>query len=214
MTWKRARTEEKKNERKEAIYEAAVTLFTKNGYDNVSLNGIAAEAGFTKSNLYRYYTSREEIFLRIFSELFATWSEACLKDMRNVETGASIEEFAVVWTEAALPHKQLMELMPLLFISLEQNSSYEQLLKFKRLTVKVLAEHGAELVRIFPKLDAQKAGSFLILINSTLASLWASSAYNETLASVYDQEEFQVLKPVFDRDVNLAVTTLLRGLLA
>jgi len=37
MNWQRARTDEKKNERKEAIHKAAFTLFKKNGYDNVSL---------------------------------------------------------------------------------------------------------------------------------------------------------------------------------
>jgi len=62
MNWQRARTDEKKNERKEAIYQAALTLFKKNGYDKVSFNGIAAEAGFTKSNMYRYFSSKEDIF--------------------------------------------------------------------------------------------------------------------------------------------------------
>lgn len=48
-------------------------LFKKRGYENVTLNGIAVEAGFTKSNLYRSFSSREEIFLSIFSGLFSEW---------------------------------------------------------------------------------------------------------------------------------------------
>nr|WP_297290938.1 TetR/AcrR family transcriptional regulator [Oceanicoccus sp.] len=69
MNWQRARTNENKSKRKEAIYKAAFELFKKNGYDNVSFNGIAAEAGFTKSNMYRYFSSKEEIFLTVFSGL-------------------------------------------------------------------------------------------------------------------------------------------------
>ncbi|WP_033078907.1 TetR/AcrR family transcriptional regulator [Thalassotalea sp. ND16A] len=46
MNWQRARTDEKKNERKEAIFKAAFALFKKRGYDNVSFNSIAAEAGY------------------------------------------------------------------------------------------------------------------------------------------------------------------------
>jgi len=75
MNWQRARTDENKNERKEAIYKAAFSLFKKNGYDKVSFNGIAAEAGFTKSNMYRYFSSKEEIFLNIFANLFEAWFE-------------------------------------------------------------------------------------------------------------------------------------------
>ncbi|WP_231870349.1 MULTISPECIES: TetR/AcrR family transcriptional regulator [unclassified Marinomonas] len=59
-----------KSERKEAIYQAAFTLFKEKGYEGVSFNGIAAQAGFTKSNMYRYFTSKEEVFLNVFGDLF------------------------------------------------------------------------------------------------------------------------------------------------
>ena len=69
MNWQRARTDEKKNERKEAIYQAAFTLFKNNGYDKVSFNAIAVEAGFTKSNMYRYFCSKDEIFFKCLCQL-------------------------------------------------------------------------------------------------------------------------------------------------
>jgi AcrR family transcriptional regulator len=42
MNWQRARTDDKKNERKEAIYQAALTLFKDKGYEGVSFNAIAS----------------------------------------------------------------------------------------------------------------------------------------------------------------------------
>ena len=74
MNWQRATTDEKKNERKDVIYSAALALFKENGYDKVSFNGIAAKAGFTKSNMYRYFSSKEEVFLSIFAALFKQWT--------------------------------------------------------------------------------------------------------------------------------------------
>ncbi len=90
MSWQRARTDEKKSERKVAICDAAVTLFKKSGYDNVSFNGIASEAGFTKSNMYRYFSSKEEIFLNIFSDLFGNWVDECVKllDLSHAATSS------------------------------------------------------------------------------------------------------------------------------
>jgi AcrR family transcriptional regulator len=70
MNWQRATTDEKKVERKEAIYKAALLLYKKKSYESISFNAIAVEAGFTKSNMYRYFSSKEEIFLNIFAQLF------------------------------------------------------------------------------------------------------------------------------------------------
>ena len=59
--WERARQPEQISEREQAIVNAATTLFRTREYDSISLNGIAREAGFAKSNIYRYFSSREEM---------------------------------------------------------------------------------------------------------------------------------------------------------
>ncbi len=124
MNWQRARTDEKKNERKKAIHKAAFTLFKKNGYDNVSFNGIASEAGFTKSNMYRYFSSREEIFLNVFADLFEKWVEDCIRRLQKLDQKEAISNFARIWVESHKSHTQFLDLTPILFVSLERNSSY------------------------------------------------------------------------------------------
>ena len=62
MGWERARQPEQKAVRRKAILDAARSLFTDSGYDEISLNGIARSAGINKANVYRYFSSREEIF--------------------------------------------------------------------------------------------------------------------------------------------------------
>lgn len=212
MNWQRARTEEKKNERKEAIYNAALTLFKRNGYDNVSFNSIASEAGFTKSNMYRYFSSREEIFLNVFADLFKKWVEDCLKLLNALEPDEDINHFAKAYTESLLLHPKFLDLTPVLFISLEKNSSYEQLVEFKRLSKNLLYSIAVEVSRIYPDLTIEKAFQFLNLSFAAMSSYWAATFQNDALKKIYAQDEFKELTPNFKENLEASIEIIIRGL--
>ncbi len=61
LTFQRARKPEEQQLRRAAILAAAAELFDAEGAQGAGLNAIAARAGFTKSNVYRYFESREEV---------------------------------------------------------------------------------------------------------------------------------------------------------
>ena len=65
MTYQRARSPEHKEERREAILAAAHELARESSVRNVSLGDIARRVGLAKSNLLRYFQSREDIFLTL-----------------------------------------------------------------------------------------------------------------------------------------------------
>lgn len=47
-----------------AVFQAAVDLFCRRGYRNVSLGDIAAEVGLARNSLYRYFPDKAHILLR------------------------------------------------------------------------------------------------------------------------------------------------------
>ncbi len=51
---------------KERIFDAAVDLFAKRGYDGVSIRDIAAAVSIKESSVYKHYTSKDEILDSIF----------------------------------------------------------------------------------------------------------------------------------------------------
>lgn len=51
---------------KEKIFDVALDLFSKKGYDSVSLNEIADGVGIKKSSIYSHYPSKEAILMDIF----------------------------------------------------------------------------------------------------------------------------------------------------
>ena len=81
-----------RQERRQKILSAAADLFGENPYDSVQMRDVAARAEVGKPTLYRYFPSKEELFLEVFkSGLDRLDSEvaAILKD--RDQPGRSLE---------------------------------------------------------------------------------------------------------------------------
>lgn len=187
-------------------------FFQKKGYDNVSLNGIAREAGFAKSNIYRYYSSKEEIFLNIYSELLVKWSEDCLNSFRKLDENPQPSIFAESLIQSLLRHQERLDLMPYLMISLEKNTSIEQLRKFKRLVKELMTHFVFEVSRIYPNARKDKIPSFLVTLNASILYQWSSYTGNVILDQLYEEEEFFGLKPDFKKSIEVSTQILIDGI--
>ena len=75
FSFQRARRPDQIEQRKEAILAAALDLFQEKGLENVTLADIASKVGTATSNLYRYFGSREHIYLRVLQRLGAEWEK-------------------------------------------------------------------------------------------------------------------------------------------
>jgi len=215
MNWQRATTTAKKDERKEAIYSAALMLFKEKGYEKVSFNGIAAQANFTKSNMYRYFSSKEEIFLSIFSDLFESWFNDVHRELSNLEQSADLEIFTKVWVETYSAYPEFLDLIPILFTSLENNSSYEQLVIFKGKSKHLLYQLALDINQLYPELNIDKCFTFLTLSFAATSNYWAAeSKQSDALKKLYQEEEFLMLKPNFKQSLTTAIEVTMKGLLA
>ncbi len=214
MNWQRARTDEKRHERKVAIHKAAYSLFKVHGYDDVSFNGIAAEAGFTKSNMYRYVSSKEDIFLSVFMELFEIWFSDCQARLQKLSQNPPLDRFAKLWVDVYLAHPEFLNLIPQLFTSLEQNSSFEQLIVFKKRSKELLYMITIEISRVYPDIQGEKAFRFLSLSFAATSNYWAASTQNDVLDSVYAMDEYKELRPDFKHDLSSSIEIIVKGLQA
>lgn len=55
--------EQKKQQTRKAIVDAAIKLFTDKGFEQTSMDELAREAGVGKGTIYGYFKAKEEIFL-------------------------------------------------------------------------------------------------------------------------------------------------------
>ena len=76
IAYQRARSPEQKAERTEQILSAAEAMLAE-GQDSsaLSLNVLAKRAGMAKSNIYRYFESREAVLLALLEDRTARWGE-------------------------------------------------------------------------------------------------------------------------------------------
>ncbi|MGI9394429.1 MAG: TetR family transcriptional regulator C-terminal domain-containing protein [Boseongicola sp.] len=88
MNIERPRTRIQKKNR-EAILEAALEVFSNEGFRGATLDQIAAAAGLSKPNVLYYFSSKEAIYTELLSVLLDTW----LDPLRALTgTGEPIEE--------------------------------------------------------------------------------------------------------------------------
>lgn len=63
------RTKEQAAETREALLHAARDLFTNQGFAGTSVAAVVAAAGTTKGALFHYFSSKEELFLEVWTSL-------------------------------------------------------------------------------------------------------------------------------------------------
>lgn len=72
MTIQQPRTRiQKKNH--DAIFEAALDVFSKHGFRGATLDQIAKAAGLSKPNILYYFPSKDAIYTELLSQLLSTW---------------------------------------------------------------------------------------------------------------------------------------------
>jgi len=59
-------------DRRRHYLQIAVGLFTQHGYHGMSIDQLVAEAGGSKATLYRYFSSKQDLFEAIIADLTAT----------------------------------------------------------------------------------------------------------------------------------------------
>lgn len=208
--WKRARSTKQKEERISEILDASAALFHTKSYDEVSMIMIANKSGFTRSNLYRYFKTKEEIFLELYINDVVLWKESLIVNLVGNE---SKEEFVDIWIKVLTEQDRLLELMPLLALSLEKNSSEEVYKRIKRKLYLEVVEIRDAVGKIFPKLDASSLFQFLIMQQALVAGLWPMCQYNDMQTNVLSDDDLKIFKLNFITQYKLTLSIYLKGLL-
>lgn len=126
----RARSPEQKQERMEAIMAAADKLFQKQPYHQITMGTIAEELGWSRSNLYKYAATQEEIFLALHSAKNRAWFEDLAQSLEGAPLPAA--EFARLWAEVTERHADFLRYQEIVISIIESNVTLERLTQFKR----------------------------------------------------------------------------------
>lgn len=219
--WQRARTDEQRAERIESILAAAAALFESTSYDDVTLQAIAEQAGFTRSNLYRYFRSREEIFLELYRIDLSAWLGAfesalsALPDPQQGDRSASlrtVDAFADLWTDVLLEQERMLRLSPLLTISLERNSSESLYRDFKQFTSALMERAAAIIMPYVPGLTTDELFQFFLVHQALVSGGAPMGRYSDMQRRVLAAPSLRHLHVDFGELYRHAIGTYLTGL--
>src|SRR5258708_34348392 len=73
VMFQRARSEEQREARRQAILAAAAAMLTEMPVADVTLNELSRRSGLAKSNVLRYFESREAVLLELLDAAWQDW---------------------------------------------------------------------------------------------------------------------------------------------
>lgn len=181
--FQRARSAQAKQEREDAILEAARALGGQRGVRDVTLTDIAAAVGMHKSALLRYFETREQIFLRLTAEGWREWSGAVRGDLGR-RTHATADEVAgtIAATLAARP--MFCDLLAQAPLNLERNVSIDSVRDFKLVTLKEIELIHEQMRRL---LGLTELGTVDLIATATsmAGALWQMATPGPRLRELY-----------------------------
>ncbi len=126
----RARSPEHKRERMDAIIAVADELFAERPYHWITMGTIAERLGWSRSNLYKYAATQEEIFLALHSAKNRAWVEELASELAGAPLPA--REFARTWAEVTERHAGFLRYQEIIIAIIESNVTLERLTAFKQ----------------------------------------------------------------------------------
>lgn len=203
MNWKRARNEEQKRIRILSIINATERLFCKYSYEEINLTLISKEADFTRSNIYKYFSSKEEIFIEILKKDISNFTEEMLITFQE-KRKYTIEEFVDIFINFRLKYNRIRVINSILNSTIERNCSIEKTTELTKFLNDSYETKCKIMCQLFKEMTMEKAYKFLILEASVSTGLHSLSNINiPDMKLVLDYREYY----------KSAVLLILKGLL-
>jgi AcrR family transcriptional regulator len=213
-TFQRARSEEQREARRQAILNAAAAMLDEMPVADVSLNELSRRVGLAKSNVLRYFDSREGVLLELLDAFLQDWlAEVSTVLAEGGDAPRSLvqraERLAEILARSLAPRRVLCDLVGAQGGVLEHNVSVEVVVRHKRIALARLVAAGDLLRRDLPELgdDAERVFFHIVVLAGALAP------YSSPPTSVREAYEREPALAVLHLDLQDSLQAAIRALL-
>ena len=190
----RARSAEQKGQRLEEIKGAVRRQFAARPYHEITLTTIADELGWSRANLYKYVSTKEEVFLLLTADEMDAYFNALLTALPE-GCGLAPDTVAEVWAGIANAHQEYFRLGDLLTTIVETNVTVERLMAFKR----AYYDHVAQMREHLPLIlgiEPERVEPLLVAIYYHATGLVSGCWSNPLIAEAL--ERLEIARPETD----------------
>jgi AcrR family transcriptional regulator len=206
----RARQPDQIEQRREALLAAALCLFRLHGLENVSLNDIAREVGLAKSNIYRYFDSREHIYLVVLQRLAAQFEQRVYANLNRLKGRGTVRTVADALVAAYLASPDYGELITVVNSVLEKRLTPASVVNFRTVFLERRKRMADALTDALPGSSAEHMLPITLHIFLHVPGLWTFCFPSGDKAVMLDKPENAHLKVNFRREMTLFLRTILR----
>ena len=148
--------------REEEIMGACQRLYQTMSFKDVTIKEIGAVTSFTRTSIYTYFQTKEEIFLALFAREYREWTAEldAIAAGQSADRQALAEELARSLEKRAL----MLRLLAVNLYDMEENSRPERLVAFKRAYGASVEALRAILEKAFPERSAPERQTLLLTI--------------------------------------------------
>jgi AcrR family transcriptional regulator len=213
VEFQRARSEEQREQRRRAILRVAADMVAEMPVADITLNELSRRVGFAKSNVLRYFESREAVLLELLDKAWRDWLQRLAADLPGgVDTG--YPRVAAIITASLVDDRLFCELLSVSSAVLERNVSAEVARRYKLAAIANTEALSDLIDRAIAELDAPGSFAFAAGTLVAITGIWPLTHPSEAMRRVYEDPAMARLRLDFRGALEEMLTTLLAGCLA
>ncbi len=153
-------SEELTNARKEEIVRACASLYETMSFKEITIKEIGEATSFTRTSIYNYFQTKEEIFLALFQQEYEKWIADLDALAAKYET-LTDDELARELARSLENRILLLKLLSMNLYDMEENSRIERLVEFKTAYGNSVRAVGRLLEKFRPQMGPLERQEFL-----------------------------------------------------
>ena len=146
--------------RKEEIVSACAQLYENMGFKEITLGDIGKRTSFTRTSIYNYFQTKEEIFLALLQREYEAWISDLEAKMAKQRT-LSADALAGMLADTLQRRRCMLKLMSMNLYDMEGNSRMENLVAFKRVYARSMMTVSRCLQSWMPAMKEEDIQDFL-----------------------------------------------------
>jgi AcrR family transcriptional regulator len=219
--FQRARSQEQREVRRRAILDTAAAMLAEMPAAQLTLNELSRRVGLAKSNVLRYFESREAVLLELLDALSRDWLAQLAADVAAIAADAPApaaargDRLAAAIATSIAARPVLCDLISAQAAVLEHNVSPQVAAQYKRASIANIAALG-ELTRgCVPELGEYDSARFAAGVFMVAGALWPHSQPSAAMLAAYQADPaLAAMRPDFAATVREVLEVLISGLLA
>jgi AcrR family transcriptional regulator len=217
--FQRARSEQQREQRRQAILGIAADMLTQMPVAQLRLNELSRRVGLAKSNVLRYFESREAVLLELLDGAWRGWLERLadsLPDRVDPHAPPAVRypQVAAALTDSLVDDRLFCELISVSSAVLERNVS-PPVARRHKLAAGANTTTLAALIRgALGELSEQGSTYFAAGTLVAVTGVWPLTQPSQAMLHVYEDPALAVLRMDFGTGLGEMLATLLAGCLA